>query len=186
MSEIAELLESALRSNQHVLRQAAMRTVSRMPSTTTIRELLSHEAAAAIRELTLDDLAVMLAEQRATPPGSSVRSGARRISAETARAAAPSTGTRTEATTAGADAGTDTGTSTGTGAGADRAASGSREAQIYRAIVEALSGEPKTIGQLATAVTMDTDELRGYLDWMKRSGRVVSHGRARATRYTLA
>lgn len=165
MSEIAELLESALRSNQHVLRQAAMRTVSRLPSQTTIRELLAHEAAAAIRELTLDDLAAVLAEQRSSPSvaDAGARTAARRIAAGEARAS-------TTATTAASTPGS----------------GGSREEQIYRAIVEALSGEPKTIGQLATAVSMDTDELRGYLDWMKRSGRVVSHGRARATRYALS
>ena len=53
MSEIAQLFESALRNNRAtLLRQAAIRTIERMPADTTIRELMGSEAAAALRELT--------------------------------------------------------------------------------------------------------------------------------------
>ncbi len=60
-----------------------------------------------------------------------------------------------------------------------------REAQVYRQILEAVSEGPLTIGQLAKQVVIDTTELRGYLTWMKKNGRIASSGRARATRYSL-
>ncbi len=53
-------------------------------------------------------------------------------------------------------------------------------------ILEALSAGPQTIGQLGKAVSLETAELRGYLAWMKRMGKVNSSGRARATRYFAA
>lgn len=58
-----------------------------------------------------------------------------------------------------------------------------REEQIYRRILDAMSDSPLTIGQLAKRVDIDVDELRGYLTWMKKMGKVTSSGRARATRY---
>ena len=62
----------------------------------------------------------------------------------------------------------------------------SQEERTYRMILEALSSGPQTIGQLGKAVALETAELRGYLAWMKRMGKVTSTGRARATRYALA
>lgn len=59
----------------------------------------------------------------------------------------------------------------------------SREARIFRQIVEALADGPLTIGQLAKQIDVDITELRGYLTWMKKNGRIGSSGRARATRY---
>ena len=59
----------------------------------------------------------------------------------------------------------------------------SREEQLFRRIMDAMADEPLTIGQLAKRLDIDTDELRGYLDWMKKAGKVTSSGRARATRY---
>jgi hypothetical protein len=59
----------------------------------------------------------------------------------------------------------------------------SREEQLFRRIMDAMTDEPLTIGQLAKRVDIETDELRGYLDWMKKAGKVTSSGRARATRY---
>ena len=61
----------------------------------------------------------------------------------------------------------------------------SREARLYRQIIEAVGSEPKTIGQLAKVVDVDVVELRGYLAWMKKMGKIDSSGRARATRYHL-
>lgn len=61
----------------------------------------------------------------------------------------------------------------------------SREEQIYRRILDAMSDEPLTIGQLGKRVDVDVEELRGYLNWMKRMGKVTSSGRARATRYQV-
>ena len=58
-------------------------------------------------------------------------------------------------------------------------------ARLYRQIIEACSHEPKTIGQLAKVVEVDVIELRGYLAWMKKMGKIDSSGRARATRYHL-
>lgn len=61
MTEIAQLFESALRQNRaNLLRKAALNTVSRMPATMTLRELLQSEAGAAIRELTLRELSEAL------------------------------------------------------------------------------------------------------------------------------
>jgi hypothetical protein len=62
----------------------------------------------------------------------------------------------------------------------------SDEERTYRMILDALSSGPQTIGQLGKTVELETTELRGYLAWMKRMGKVVSSGRARATRYSLA
>jgi hypothetical protein len=62
----------------------------------------------------------------------------------------------------------------------------SREEFMYRRILEVLTTNPGlTIGQLAKRMDVDTDELRGYLSWMRRVGKVHSIGRARATRYSL-
>lgn len=59
----------------------------------------------------------------------------------------------------------------------------SREARVYRQILEAVASGPMTIGQLAKQIDVDIAELRGYLNWMKRNGKIGSSGRARATRY---
>ncbi len=62
----------------------------------------------------------------------------------------------------------------------------SREEFMYRRILEVLADEPaRTIGQLAKTIEVDTIELRGYLSWMRRVGKISSVGRARATRYSL-
>jgi hypothetical protein len=62
----------------------------------------------------------------------------------------------------------------------------SREEFMYRRILEVLAVAPGlTIGQLAKRMNVDTIELRGYLAWMRRVGKVHSVGRARATRYSL-
>lgn len=62
----------------------------------------------------------------------------------------------------------------------------SREEYMYRRILEVLTTNPGlTIGQLAKRMDVDTMELRGYLSWMRRVGKVHSIGRARATRYSL-
>ncbi|MEM6995013.1 MAG: hypothetical protein AAF721_31155 [Myxococcota bacterium] len=62
----------------------------------------------------------------------------------------------------------------------------SREEQIYRRILEAMAEDALTIGQLSKKMDVDVEELRGYLTWMKKMGKVVSSGRARATRYQVA
>lgn len=59
----------------------------------------------------------------------------------------------------------------------------SREVRAYRQILEAVEQGPMTIGQIAKQVAIDIDELRGYLNWMKKMGKIGSAGRARATRY---
>jgi hypothetical protein len=55
--------------------------------------------------------------------------------------------------------------------------------QLYRRILDELADDALTIGQLGKRLAIDTTELRGYLNWMKRMGKVHSSGRARATRY---
>jgi len=155
MTEIAQLFESALRQNRaNLLRKAAINTVAKMPAQTTLHELLTSEAGASIRELTLDELREALAGFVSA------------ASASDAATAAPRPGPAQPA--AGAPVGDE-----------------SREARLYRQIIEAVGSEPKTIGQLAKVVDVDVVELRGYLAWMKKMGKIDSSGRARATRYHL-
>ncbi len=184
MTEIAQLFESALRQNRaNLLRKAAINTVAKMPAQTTLRELLTSEAGSSIRELTLSELR------------------------EALTAFVPAPGTRRAASGNGV-AGNHNGTHTasngvgnnGNGAANHHAANHhvanhhaaginaspeSREARLYRQIIEAVGNEPKTIGQLAKVVDVDVVELRGYLAWMKKMGKIDSTGRARATRYHL-
>ena len=69
---------------------------------------------------------------------------------------------------------------------ATSADSQSREEYMYRRILEVLSAQGSlTIGQIAKQIDVDTIELRGYLAWMRRVGKVGSSGKARATRYHL-
>ena len=151
MTEIAHLFESALRSNRaSLLRKAAMNTVARMPPQTTLHELLSSEAAEAIRALTLSDLADALREAGMGP--AEPARGRRKVAASKQPAAEPQ----------------------------------SKEERIYRRILEAMADEALTIGQLSKRLEVDVEELRGYLTWMKKMGKVVSTGRARATRYQVA
>ncbi len=146
MSEIAQLFESALRSNRaNLLRKAAMKTVSQMAPDTTLRKLLDSDAGGAVRELSLREFTEALAEM----PGV-----ARRVRRP---ATMPSQPERHEPT--------------------------SREEMVYREILEELRGEALTIGQLAKRLGLETVELRGYLTWMRKMGKVSSRGRARATRY---
>ena len=162
MTEIAQLFESALRQNRaNLLRKAAINTVAKMPAQTTLQELLSSEAGTSIRELTLLELREALAGFVAA-----------------ARAEAP----RRPPGAAGAN-GSAAASSSAASASTDTAES--REARLYRQIIEAVGSEPKTIGQLAKVVDVDVVELRGYLAWMKKMGKIDSTGRARATRYHL-
>ena len=68
---------------------------------------------------------------------------------------------------------------------ADPAAAESREVVVYKQILTAIEHEPLTIGQLSKRIDCDIDELRGYLAWMKKMGKIESSGKARATRYHL-
>ncbi len=174
MTEIAQLFESALRQNRaNLMRKAAINTVAKMPAQTTLHELLTSEAGSSIRELTLVELREALAgfvsaataSASATSSTSSTSStGTRRIPGASNGQTAPSSGA----------------TSNGSGESLE-----SREARLYRQIIEACGHEPKTIGQLAKVVDVDVVELRGYLAWMKKMGKIDSSGRARATRYHL-
>ncbi|MBK7827748.1 hypothetical protein [Nannocystis sp.] len=167
MTEIAQLFESALRQNRaNLLRKAAINTVAKMPAQTTLHELLSSEAGTSIRELTLHELREALtgfvpAAGARRSPGAASHSGPgghTSHSGVTVNAATPA---------------------------ANNASPESREARLYRQIIDAVGHEPKTIGQLAKVVDVDVVELRGYLAWMKKMGKIDSTGRARATRYHL-
>jgi predicted Rossmann fold nucleotide-binding protein DprA/Smf involved in DNA uptake len=160
MTEIAQLFESALRQNQA---KAAMSTVARMPPETTLRELLDSDAGEAVRALSLRDLAHALREA-----GYRSRGTLRLAVAGTGPAVAAG-GSRKRVVAAGNEVWPE-----------------SREERIYRRILDAMAGEPLTIGQLAKRLELDVTELRGYLNWMKKMGKVVSSGRARATRYRVA
>ena len=149
MTEIAQLFESALRQNRaELLRKAAINTVAKMPASTRLSELLSSEAGASIRQLTLEDLRRALAPLQPDKP----------------QAAAPA---RPSAEPP------------------EERADESREVVVYKQILTAIEHEPLTIGQLSKRIACDIDELRGYLAWMKKMGKIDSTGRARATRYHL-
>jgi hypothetical protein len=160
MLEIARLLENALANNRSGLRKAAKQTLAKAPLTTTVRELLSSEAGEAMRELSLTDLEEALISAGAGS-GHHDRAGTRSASGSSHRAVV-----ETKPSTS--------------------ADSQSREEFMYRRILEVLTTNPGlTIGQLAKRMDVDTMELRGYLSWMRRVGKVHSIGRARATRYSL-
>jgi hypothetical protein len=164
MTEIAQLFESALRQNRaSLLRKAAINTLVRMPPGTTLRELLESDAGEAVRALTLTDLSTALSQagykgsRPKTPP------------AADARAPAPAAGGRRR--------------KVDPSGGASDTWSESREERIFRQIIAATEHEPLTIGQMAKRLDVDIEELRGYLTWMKKMGKVTSSGKARATRY---
>ena len=147
MTEIAQLFESALRQNRAtLLRKAAINTVARMPATTKLSELLSSEAGASIRQLSISELREAL--------GGLVPARPVRPAADAAEGEAAANG-----------------------------ANEAREVQVYKQILTAIEDEPLTIGQLAKRIDCDIAELRGYLAWMKKMGKIDSTGRARATRY---
>lgn len=161
MTEIAQLFESALRQNQA---KAAMSTVARMPPQTTLRELLDSDACEAVRALSLRDLAQALRDAGYRSSGA-LRSAA---TASDTRVAAVASGSRKRVPASGNEVWPE-----------------SREERIYRRILDAMTSESLTIGQLAKRLELDVTELRGYLNWMKKMGKVVSSGRARATRYRV-
>ena len=172
MTEIAQLFESALRQNRaNLLRKAAINTVAKMPAQTTLHELLTSEAGSSIRELTLVELRDALA--------GFVTAAATSSATSSAAFSAPSS-TSNGASRILAKPSTAHGSSNGSSEALE-----SREARLYRQIIEACGSEPKTIGQLAKVVEVDVVELRGYLAWMKKMGKIDSSGRARATRYHL-
>ncbi|MDC0715423.1 hypothetical protein [Nannocystis bainbridge] len=151
MTEIAQLFESALRQNRAtLLRKAAINTVARMPAITKLSELLSSEAGASIRQLSISELREALAAL---------------VPARAARPAPAVSAANVEAE------------------GAANGAGEAREVQVYKQILTAIEDEPLTIGQLAKRIDCDIAELRGYLAWMKKMGKIDSTGRARATRY---
>ncbi len=158
MTEIAQLFESALRQNRaSLLRKAAMNTVARMPGSTTLRELLQSDAGEAIRALSMADLKAALID------------GGLSGSAE-----APAARSQPRRRVIVAD----------DGPSKSDDWSESREEQLFRQIMDAMADGPMTIGQLSKEVDIHVDELRGYLTWMKKMGKVASSGKARATRYT--
>lgn len=157
MTEIAQLFESALRENRAgLLRKAAKSTIARMPPSTTLASLLESDAGEAVRALTLTELTEALEEAGLTPTPLGGRR--RRV---------------IDGDSGGVDSRSDSAEWGGEAA----------EAQLFRRIIDAMADEPLTIGQLSKEVGIAVDELRGYLAWMKKAGKVTSSGRARATRY---
>ena len=167
MTEIAQLFESALRQNRaSLLRKAAINTLVRMPPGTTLRELLDSDAGEAVRALTLSDLSSAL--QQAGYKGTRASSIAAPRSVGTATAVASGGSRRRKVDLDG---------------GTSDTWSETREERIFRQIIGATEHEPLTIGQMAKRLDVDIEELRGYLTWMKKMGKVTSSGKARATRY---
>ncbi len=184
MTEIAQLFESALRQNRaNLLRKAAINTVAKMPAQTTLHELLTSEAGSSIRELTLSELREALTGF--VPAPGARRNGAGGSNGNHSPIGSPigSNGNGAANHVSGSLSGTLSASAASLAGGL--ASPESREARLYRQIIEAVGSEPKTIGQLAKVVDVDVVELRGYLAWMKKMGKIDSTGRARATRYHL-
>ena len=187
MTEIAQLFESALRQNRaNLLRKAAINTVAKMPASTTLHELLTSEAGSSIRGLTLVELREALASHLAAGVAEATRAIPHATTTTgTSRRSSPTD------SKLGGNLGGNLGNNLlgnnllGNNLLGNNAAPESREARLYRQIIEAVGSEPKTIGQLAKVVDVDVVELRGYLAWMKKMGKIDSSGRARATRYHL-
>lgn len=57
---------------------------------------------------------------------------------------------------------------------------------IFGSISQLLAAGPQTIGQLGRELGLETPDLRSYLQWMLKDGRLTRSGKARATRYHLA
>jgi predicted Rossmann fold nucleotide-binding protein DprA/Smf involved in DNA uptake len=166
MTEIAQLFESALRQNRaSLLRKAAINTLVRMPPGTTLRELLDSDAGEAVRALTLSDLSSALQQAGYKGTRTSNIAAARPVGKAVV---APAAGRRRKVDASG---------------GTSDTWSESREERIFRQIIAATEHEPLTIGQMAKRLDVDIEELRGYLTWMKKMGKVTSSGKARATRY---
>lgn len=62
----------------------------------------------------------------------------------------------------------------------------SESTDIFHSISSLLAAGPQTIGQLGRELGLETPELRTYLQWMLKDGRLTRSGKARATRYHLA
>lgn len=57
---------------------------------------------------------------------------------------------------------------------------------VFEGIVSVLRQGPQTIGQIGRELGLETPDLRTYLQWMLKDGRLTRSGKARATRYHLA
>ncbi len=159
MTEIAQLFESALRQNRAtLLRKAAINTVAKMPAPTTLRVLRSSAAGASIRQHTLAELRAALAGL-VQPRRAAARPPRREIQSFGPPEEAPRAQPPSEGE--------------------------SREVVMYKRILAAVESGPRTIGQLSRQIACHVDELRGYLAWMKKMGKIESSGKARATRYHL-
>jgi predicted Rossmann fold nucleotide-binding protein DprA/Smf involved in DNA uptake len=132
-----------------------MNKIANMPGATTLHDLLEGDARDSIRALTIRELREALANAGLMAAGET--------SSAAGAGGSPSIRVRAANPTA-----EDTG-----------------EAELYRRILAAITQEPLTIGQLSKRIDVDVDELRGYLNWMKKAGKVASTGRARATRYCV-
>lgn len=156
MDDLSRLIESALEENHATLRKAAMGTIASMGPNANVRDLLKSEAAMTIRSLSLSELAQALHEARAPRRR-------RHVGAPAGRAARTSA-----ATTASTKVKTPQGD------------------EVFARISSVLAQGPQTIGQIGRELGLETPELRTYLQWMIKEGRLTRSGKARATRYHLA
>lgn len=155
MTEIAQLFESALRQNRATLLRKAA-----------INTVAKMPASTKLSELLGSEAGASIRQLSLAELGEALRGLVQPAAAsvEPVRAIAPVAPAAAAATDA---------------------ASESREVVVYKQILTAIEHEPLTIGQLAKRIDCDIDELRGYLAWMKKMGKIDSTGRARATRYHL-
>lgn len=156
MDDLSRLIESALEENHATLRKAAMGTVASMGPSASVRDLLQSDAAMGIRSLSIRELAQALDEARQPRRR-------RRIAAPVTSSPASSGG-----------------------ASASRGGDASERGDVFERIASVLASGPQTIGQLGRELDMETPDLRTFLQWMLKDGRLTRSGKARATRYHLA
>ena len=162
MIDLTQLIETKLAASESNLHRAAVRMVTKTKPETRIKELLDSEAGPALRCLTLVDLASALSELVGRPARSRFTDRPRSVPKSSKSDNSSVTSISPVQTSA------------------------SDQERLYRAILDALTAGPLTIGQLSRNIQVDIIELRGYLAWMHRMGKVSRSGRARATRYALA
>lgn len=156
MDDLSRLIESALEENHATLRKAAMGTIASMGPDANVRDLLNSEAAMTIRSLSLSELAQALHEARAPRRR-------RRVGSPTLRPAGVGTSITTTVK-----------------------AKAPQGDEVFERISSVLGQGPQTIGQIGRELGLETPELRTYLQWMIKDGRLTRSGKARATRYHLA
>lgn len=162
MSTIAQLFENALLDRSEIHRKAAKRTIAKMPGDTKLKELLGSDGKEAIRSLTIQDLREALGGSEVPRPRLEIA-----VRPEVTQPAPLIRAVRRRHVIT-----------------VQEPVEESRKARIFK-LIRAHCTTPQTIQQLQKRTGADPDELRGYLDWMRREQIVGITGNGRGRRYHL-